>query len=335
MEGRVSKLTSFSQEVVMKAYSLDFRQKIVDSYFNEDTSQRKVAKRFDVALSFVEKLLKQRRETNDIAPKPHGGGRTPKLNTQQLSLVVALVEADNDATLEELCQQLEEKATITISRSTMGRVLQQLKLTRKKKTLHATEAGTPRIQQARLDYWQRIREIDPEDLVFIDESGINLAMTRLYARSPQGERAIGDRPQQRGQNVSIVDALTLHGPIAVTTILGAMDGLTFTAYLICRVIPNLWKGACLVLDNSSTHRENEDIKAALESVGAQIIYLSPYSPDFSPIEPFWSKVKAILNSIGARTYEALKDGIKSAYNQVSLEDIRNWFSNCCYCTSPN
>ena len=94
MEGRVSKLTSFSQEVVMKAYSLDFRQKIVDSYFNEDTSQRKVAKRFDVALSFVEKLLKQRRETNDIAPKPHGGGRTPKLNTQQLSLVVAFWSLD-------------------------------------------------------------------------------------------------------------------------------------------------------------------------------------------------------------------------------------------------
>ena len=77
----------------------------------------------------------------------------------------------------------------------------------------------------------------------------------------------------------------------MTTILGAMDGLTFTAYLITRVIPNLWPGACLVLDNSSTHRENEDIKTALEAVGAQIIYLSPYSPDFSPIELFWSKVK--------------------------------------------
>ena len=154
-------------------------------------------------------------------------------------------------------------------------------------------------------------------------------MIRLYARSPQGERAIGDRPQRRGQNVSIVDALTLHGPIAVTTILGAMDGLTFTAYLITRVIPNLWPGACLVLDNSSTHRENEDIKTALEAVGAQIIYLSPYSPDFSPIELFWSKVKAILNSIGARTYQALEDGIKSAYKQVSSQDIRNWFTKDC------
>jgi transposase len=319
----------------MKTYSLDFRKKIVDTYFEEDTSQRKIAKRFGVALSFVEKLLKQRRDTGDLAPKPHGGGRTPKLNAAQLALVTALVEADNDATLAELCQQLQEKTTITISRSTMGRILQQLKLTRKRKTLHATEKDTPRVQQARLDYWQRVREIDPEDLVFIDESGINLAMIRLYARSPQGHRAIGDRPQRRGKCVSIVDALTLHGPIAVTTILGPMDGLTFTAYLIRRVIPNLWPGACLLLDNSPTHRENEDIKAALEAVGAQIIYLPPYSPDFSPIEPFWSKVKAFLNSIGARMYQALEDGIKSAYQQVSLKDIRNWFTNCCYCTSPN
>lgn len=319
----------------MKAYSLDLRQKIVDTYFKEGLSQRKLAKRFGVALSFVEKLLKQHRETGDIAAKPHGGGRTPKLSAEQLALVKALVEADNDATLAELCEQLQEKTMITVSLSTMGRVLEQLNLSRKKKTLHATEKDSLRVQQARLDYWERIREIDPEDLVFIDESGINLAMTRLYARSLRGERAIGERPQQRGQNVSIVDALTLQGPIAVTTILGAMDGLTFTAYLIRRVIPNLWPGACLVLDNSPSHHENEDIKTALEAVGAQIIYLSPYSPDFSPIESFWSKVKTILNSIGARTYQALEDGIKLAYEQISLKDIQNWFTNCCYCTSPN
>ena len=179
----------------MKAHSLDFRQKIVDTYLKEGSSQRKIAKRFGVALSFVEKLLKQLRETGDLAPKPHGGGRIPKLNAEQLSLVSALVESDNDATLKELCQQLQEKTTITISRSTMGRVLEQLNLTRKKKSLHATEKDTPRVQQAQLDYWEKIRDIDPKDLVFIDESGINLAMIRLYARSPQGERAIGDRPQ--------------------------------------------------------------------------------------------------------------------------------------------
>lgn len=160
-------------------------------------------------------------------------------------------------------------------------------------------------------------------------------MIRLYARSPKGQRAVGERPQKRGQNISIIDALTLRGAIALTAIFGAMDGLTFEAYLIRRVISHLWPGACLIVDQSSIHQESEELKRALESVGARIIFLSPYSPDFSPMEPFWSKVKTILKSISARTYQALQDGLEFAYEQISLQDIRNWFTNCCYCTSPN
>ena len=116
----------------MKAYSLDFREKIVDVYFTEGLSQRKLAKRFQVSLSFVETLLKRLRETGDILPKPPGGGHPPKLNPEQLALVKALVEANNDATLDELCEHLQHQTQIVISRSTMGRVVQQLNLTRKK-----------------------------------------------------------------------------------------------------------------------------------------------------------------------------------------------------------
>lgn len=117
----------------MKAYSLDFRKKIVGTYFTESISQRELARRFWVSLSFVEKLLKQLRETGNLAPKPHGGGHPPKLNAQQLALVEALVEANNDATLAELCEQFQRQTRLSISRSTMGRVLQKLNLTRKKK----------------------------------------------------------------------------------------------------------------------------------------------------------------------------------------------------------
>ena len=146
----------------MKAYSLDFREKVIDVYFTERVSVRKLAKRFGVAKSFVEKLLKRLRETGDILPKPHGGGPQPKLNAEQLQLVKALVEADHDATLDELRERVAAETSISISRSTMGRVLQKLGLTRKK-TLHATEAASPRVQQARLDYWQQIRDVAPEN----------------------------------------------------------------------------------------------------------------------------------------------------------------------------
>jgi hypothetical protein len=128
----------------------------------------------------------------------------------------------------------------------------------------------------------------------MDEAGVNLAMIQMYARAPKGQRAVGSRPSKRGQNVSLVNVLSLQGAIAPLTILGAMDGLTtFEAYIIRRVAPNLWPGAVLIAGNSSTHEATEEVTAALAAVGAQLIFLLPYSPDFSPIELFWLKVKGI------------------------------------------
>lgn len=109
----------------MKAYSIDLRQKIIDVYENEEISQRQLAKRFRVALSFIVKLLKQYRETGKIAPKPFNGGVKLKLTIEQLRLLADLVENNNDATLEELCQLLKEKTEITVSRATMGRMTQR------------------------------------------------------------------------------------------------------------------------------------------------------------------------------------------------------------------
>jgi transposase len=116
----------------MKAYSLDLRHKIIEVYENEEISQRQLAKRFRVALSFIVKLLKQYRETGEIAPKPFGGGVKLKLATEQLEILADLIEKNNDATLEELCRLLQEKTGVTLSRATMGRMTQRLKLTVKK-----------------------------------------------------------------------------------------------------------------------------------------------------------------------------------------------------------
>ena len=105
----------------MKPYSIDFRQKIIDVRKREQISIRKLAERFDVAKSFVQKLLKQERETGDISPKPQGGSPPPKLNSEQLVILVEIMESNNDATLEELCDLLFKKTAIKISKSTMGR----------------------------------------------------------------------------------------------------------------------------------------------------------------------------------------------------------------------
>ena len=116
----------------MKPYSIDFRQKIIEVYEQENISIRKLAQRFQVAKSFIQKLLKQYRETGDINPRVQGGHPTIKLQGEQLITLIKIIESNNDATLEELCELLQEKTGITVSRSTMGRVTLQLNYTLKK-----------------------------------------------------------------------------------------------------------------------------------------------------------------------------------------------------------
>ena len=160
-----------------------------------------------------------------------------------------------------------------------------------------------------------------------------MALIRLFARAPQGQRARGSRPHKRGKNVSMIGAISLSGIIASINLLGSIDGLTFEAFVMRKLIPKLWKGAVVVWDNYSIHKGKE-IEQAIIAAGARLIYLPPYSPDFNPIENCWSKIKNILRSIGARNYQDLELAISQAYSQVSFKDIYNWFSHSCYCISP-
>lgn len=172
-----------------------------------------------------------------------------------------------------------------------------------------------------------------EDLIFVDEAGVNLALIRLYARALQGQRAHGARPQKRGKNVSMIAAISLKEIVASVNILGAADGLTFEAFVIQKLVPHLWQGACVVWDNTTIHKGKE-IELAIRKAGARLINLPPYSPDFNPIENFWSKVKNSLRYEGARTYLDLDKAIANAFRQVCLKDLHGWFTHCCYCASP-
>ena len=99
------------------------------------------------------------------------------------------------------------------------------------------------MQQQRFDFWQSVRGILAKDMIFIDESGINLALTRQFARSPKGKRARGSRPLKRGKNVSVIGAIGLNGLLTQVSILGAADSLTFEAFSASKLVPKLWAGA--------------------------------------------------------------------------------------------
>lgn len=110
-------------------------------------------------------------------------------------------------------------------------------------------------------------------------------MVRLYARALRGQRARGTRPSYRGKNVSMIGAIALKGIVASVNLLGATDGLTFEAFVIRKLIPHLWQGATIVWDNSTIH-QGKEIESALTKVGAKLIYLPPYSPDFNQVRKF-------------------------------------------------
>jgi transposase len=119
----------------MRAYSVDLRQKIIDTYHSQPISQRQLDHRFTVALSFVQKIIKQYRTTGSVVPKPHQGGSKLKLTGEQLAVLAELIESNNDATLAELCVMLESKTGVVVSMATMGRMTNLLNITVKKNSI--------------------------------------------------------------------------------------------------------------------------------------------------------------------------------------------------------
>jgi transposase len=166
-------------------------------------------------------------------------------------------------------------------------------------------------------------------LKFVDESGVNLALTRLYGRAPTGERAIGSVPQNYGSNITLLGALGVTGVTALMTVEGATDGEVFLAFVEQVLCPTLGPGDIVVMDNLSAHKV-AGVREAVEGHGAQLIYLPPYSPDLSPIEQCWSKLKAVLRGIGARTREALEAAILQALDTVTESDALAWFAHYGY-----
>lgn len=168
-----------------------------------------------------------------------------------------------------------------------------------------------------------------ERLKFIDESGVNIAMTRLYGRAPRGERVIGSVPQNYGQNITMLASLSATGVEAVMTVEGATDGDVFRSYVREVLAPTLAKGDIVVMDNLGAHKV-AGVREVIEARGAQVIYLPPYSPDLNPIERCWSKIKTVLRAAKARTREALEVAIKQALTTVTESDARAWFKHCGY-----
>lgn len=163
----------------------------------------------------------------------------------------------------------------------------------------------------------------------MDEAGVNLALTRLFGRAPRGERVRDSVPQNYGENVTMLGALSVAGVEALMTVNGATDGDVFLAFVREVLSPTLQPGDVVIWDNLGAHR-SQAVRAAVEARGARLLFLPPYSPDLNPIERCWSKIKTFLRAAKARTREALEEAIKQALATVTESDARAWFAHCGY-----
>jgi transposase len=171
--------------------------------------------------------------------------------------------------------------------------------------------------------------VDAELLVFVDESGSNLAMTRLYGWAPKSQRALATVPKNRGKNTTILGAMTNKGWQVGMIIEGAADRLTFEVFIEHYLLPTLAPGQIIVLDNLSTHKGGR-VRALVEAAGCSLLFLPTYSPDFNPIELAWSKLKTFLRRVGARTRDELERAIGQGLDTISPQDANNWCRHCGY-----
>lgn len=200
----------------------------------------------------------------------------------------------------------------------------------KKKTLHADERERPDVVQRRDAFRAEQPKLDPATLVFVDEFGINVDMTRRYARSPRGMRAVGSIPLRTGGNITLVFGLRGSEILAPRMLLGGMSKEKFTFYAETMLGPTLRPGDRVILDNLAAHLATE-VTQAFAQHGASVTPLPPYSPDMTPIENCGSKIKASLKAKAARTLDGLAEALVEAIERVTPADIFGWLKHAGYC----
>jgi hypothetical protein len=191
----------------------------------------------------------------------------------------------------------------------------------KKKTLIARE----RDEAQRTAWRAAMAEIDPTDLLFLDETHTPTTMIRTYGRAPRNERAIGRVRTQKWETITFVGTLTSTGlGAAALCVPGALDQAVFDAFVDQQLVPTLRPGQIVVLDNLRVHR-SPHARDAIEAARCSLHFLPPYSPDFNPIEFAFAKMKGVLRTAHAQTYDAMLDATAVAMTQITAGDAAGFF----------
>ena len=230
-----------------------------------------------------------------------------------------------DITINEIIEKLELKAT----NETVRKAVIKMGYKYKKKSLHASERERPPpdVVLQRKNWTENLFGYDKNNLVFIDESGINTNLTRIYGRAAGGERCNDKVQLNTPQNTTILSSIRYNGETVYTVYQGGTTSDKFADYLKNILAPALHKNDIVVMDNMCTHHSKE-AKKIIEELETNVVYLPPYSPDFNLIEKMWSKIKSILRKLKIRTLENLPDAVRYSFSTICASDCLGWFNSC-------
>lgn len=307
----------------MEPYSMGLRECVLADC-EAGMKTKAVATKHRVSPAWVRRLKQRKRETGQVGPSPHGGGRVPKIDRERLA---RQVEQTPDATLAEL----RDKLGVRCALSALHKALATLRITLKQKSMRAAEQDRPDVARkwAEWKLWQI--GIDPGLLVFIDETWAKTNMTRLRGGAEAGRRVVGTVPHGHWKTTTLVAALSLSGVRCSMVNDGAINRRSFEAFVEQVLAPTLKPGLIVVMDNLSSHK-GPRVAELIRKAGAELLYLPPYSPDLSPVEPAFSKIKQLLRSATHRTSEALWGAMQSILDCVTASDAQGYFGHCGYAT---
>ncbi|WP_244471190.1 IS630 family transposase [Rhizobium ecuadorense] len=304
-----------------QALSDDLRLRVVKASAS-GMSARQAAARFGVGISTAIRWIARAKE-GELTSRPQGWRRPSALDAHE-AFVVALIEDRKDVTLDEMVGRLFAERQVKISRSALGAWLRGRGWTFKKKTAHALEQDRPDVLKRRRIWFDGQLDLDPEKLIFIDETGLSTKMARLRGRALRGERCRAGVPHGHWKTTTFTGALRLTGMTAPFVYDGAMNGNVFLAYIEQVLLPTLQTGDVVVMDNLPAHK-TAGVRDAIERAGATLMFLPPYSPDFNPIENAFSKLKAMLRGRAERKIDALWDAVGALIPRFTPAECANYF----------
>nr|WP_156348770.1 IS630 family transposase [Sphingomonas sp. Leaf230] len=291
-------------------------------------SRRQAAVRFGVSAASAVRWQQLANQHGTPAPQQQGGDRRSMRIEAHAGLILDAYKATPDITLAELQALLADHGT-EVALGTIWRFFARRGITPQKKTAHATEQDRPDILTRREEWFDGQLDLDPEQLVFIDETWASTNMARRYGRAPRGERLRAGVPHGHWKTKTFVAGLSRTGMIAPWVLDGPMNGDAFTTYVTRVLVPELSPGNVVIMDNLSSHKVPA-VRAAIEAAGARLLFLPPYSPDFNPIEMAFSKLKAHLRKAAERTIHGLWDAIGRIVDLYSPQECSNYFAAAGY-----